>query len=175
MAHRAFRPGAAAIRAKRETLWFTFTGLISTLTSGGGTILHALNAAALAFRPFTIVRSRFELLIRSDQDAASEDQAVNFGIEVVSAPAVAIGVTAVPTPVAEQGSDFWLAHQIMFNSFGRTASGLGQRGTRYVVDSRAMRKVEDGMDVITVAELDTGVSAGGAVILVSGRMLIKTH
>ena len=61
MAHRAFRRGAAAIAAKRQTTWFFLEIGATTMTATGGTIIASLNATALAMRPFTIVRSHYEL------------------------------------------------------------------------------------------------------------------
>ena len=51
---------------KRQTSWFQFQQNEATLTAVGGFIFYSLNAAALAFRPFTVVRSHFELMLRSD-------------------------------------------------------------------------------------------------------------
>jgi len=104
MAHRAFRRGAAAIRSSRETMWIGISMTATILTTPGGTILNALNAAALALRPFTIIRTRMELLVVSDQEVASEVQVGGIGVSVVSNQASAIGVSAVPTPITDIGS-----------------------------------------------------------------------
>ena len=69
---RSFVRGAAAISAKRQTSWFQFVGADVTMTVTGGTIIFSLNAAALALRPFTVIRSHFELQLQSDQAAAIE-------------------------------------------------------------------------------------------------------
>ena len=106
MARRQFARGAAAISQKRLTSWFQFQPIRVT-GAAGGTIMFSLNAAALALRPFTIVRSRFEVGIISDQTAATEDQLGAIGMAVVSDQAVAVGVTAVPTPITDMGSDLW--------------------------------------------------------------------
>ena len=111
MAHRAFRRGAAAISHRRETTWFQFVPVASTLATGGAdTLVFSLNAAALALRPFTIVRTHFELALASDQAAAIEHQIAGVGIAVVSDQAVGVGVTAVPNPITNMGSNLWLMH-----------------------------------------------------------------
>ena len=68
--------------------------------------MPVLNAAALALRPFTVVRTRANLIIRSDQQAASELFEVAYGETVVSEQASAAGVVSVPTPVTEDASDW---------------------------------------------------------------------
>ena len=175
MAHqiRSRRPSGLVVRSgpKRTTTWFGFNPTVQALTAAGGTIIFSLNAAALALQPFTVVRSLFELYITSDQEAASEDQLAGFGIAVVSDEATAAGVTAIPTPITEMASDLWFAHQLLFNS--TTANPVSNVGTRYMVDSRAMRKVSIGQDIVVVLEFDA--SGGGSNVIIGGRMLVKNN
>ncbi len=156
---------------KRLSSWFQFQAQDVTMTAVGGTVVFSLNAAALALRPFTIVRSRFELMLRSDQSAAIEQQAASFGIAVVSDQAVAVGVTAVPTPNTDMASDLWFVHQNLF------ADEMGlldtmRAATKVSVDSKAMRKVDIGQDIVVVGEFG-GFS--GCKLSVSGRMLVKVN
>ena len=170
MAHRAFRRGASAIAHRRETTWFQFVPVTTNLATGGAdAIVFALNAAALALRPFTIVRTHFELALASDQAAAIEHQICGVGIAVVSDQAVAVGVTAVPNPVTHMGSNLWLMHQLLYGD----ESALTDRTrseTRVSVDSKAMRKVEVGQDIVVVVE---NGGSSGLNITVGGRLLIK--
>ncbi len=165
-------PSRGRVSVKRKSLWLPFEPVDLNITATGGTITNALNAAALALRPFTIVRSIFNLYIRSDQEAAAEFQDAAFGLAVVSDQSSAIGVTAVPTPDTDAGSSlFWLHSWLKSSSSSGTGSAVSGRGI--VVDSRAMRKVELGQDMIAVVEL-TGVSNGFR-FASSGRILIKTN
>ncbi len=160
---------------RRESLWVDIAFGNTAFSAMGGTILFTLNAAALALRPFTFVRWRAVLQVRSDQTASSEDQLGAYGIAVVSDEAVAVGVTAVPTPVTEMNSDLWFVHQIFMHSI-QVSSAVGilsPAGSVYQVDSKAMRKVEDGQDVVGVGEL-SGAGAG-FVLQDAGRALIKLH
>ena len=172
MARRDFRRGAAAIAQKRLTTWLFFQPTIVVSTATGGTIVGVLNAAALALRPFTIIRTRVELTLRSDQAAAVETQICCFGLAVVSDQAAAIGVSAVPTPFTDMQSDHWLLHQIIYgdesNLTDRTRSA-----TRKSVDSKAMRKVNVGEDLVIVQEFATG--SNGFSLTSGGRILIKLH
>ena len=158
----------------RKSLWLFQDFASITLTAAGGTIVTSLNAAALALLPFTVVRTRMELMVYSDQEAASEKQAGAWGAAVVSEEAQAVGVSAVPTPVTEAGSDLWFAYQEFFGGFQFTTSGAGQVGQRYTVDSKAMRKVGVGQTIVTVAEFSSA-GGDGLVLKVAGRMLLKLH
>ncbi len=174
MARRHFRSGRSG-GPRRETLWAFIDATATSLTATGGTIIGQLNAAALALRPFTIIRTYLEVLIISDQQAASEFQIAALGMAVVSDQASAIGVTAVPTPSTDAGSDLWFLHQWLMSSFVLvSAVGIdGDEGHHYSIDSKAMRKVNDDQDIVTVIELDS-VSSGVS-IFVAGRFLVKLH
>ena len=160
----------------RETRWLDIDPVSNVLASGGAILTHTLTAVELALRPFTIVRTRGLLFVRSDQFAANENYLMSAGICVVSDQAVGIGVTAVPTPEDDRSSDLWLMYeslqgQVVVN----TAVGFNDSvGVHRYYDSKAMRKVEDGQDVAVVVESDT-LSDSGQVITISGRMLIKLH
>ncbi len=161
----------------RETAWFggVFTR-VTMAAASTAVITTSLNAAALALRPFTIVRTRGVIHLRSDQLAAREDFAAIYGNAVVSDQAVAIGVTAVPTPVTDNASDLWFVNEAICGSFGFiTGSGSLMDGSNLdrTFDSKAMRKVEDGQDVIGVVETSGG--SDGAIMLVFRRMLVKLH
>ena len=170
---REFVRGAAAISQKRLTSWFQFQPVEIQQIGAGGTILFSLNAAALALRPFTIVRTRFELALWSDQAAAIEEQTAGFAMAVVSDQASAIGVSAVPTPITDMASDLFFVYQLLYAD----ESNLTDRtrlATRMTIDSKAMRKVDIGQDLVVVAELDSGTSDGWF-IKAGGRMLVKVN
>ena len=158
---------------KRKTLWLQFEPLDTTLSAAtSAAILFSLNAAALALRPFTIVRSHFEILLRSDQGAAVEQQNGGFGLAVVSDEAVAVGVTAVPTPISQLGSSLWFLHQLYMAQESHVTD-VAQPAGVYSIDSKAMRKVEVGQDIIVVAE--NSAIGLGCTLAAGGRILIKTN
>ncbi len=163
-------------RARRETSWFEIPATRTALSAIGGTILNSLTTAEKALRPFTIIRTHLELLVESDQSAASEFQLGAVGIAVVSDQASAAGVASVPTPITDADSDNWFLHQyFMANFLFATGAGFdGADGQIYSIDSKAMRKVNDSDDVVVVAEVDTNVSSG-LLVSMAGRILIKNH
>ena len=167
------RGSGTVVRARRrESLWIGLTFAQDTQTAEGGVIHYALNAAALALRPFTVVRTYMECMLVSDQAAAIENQACAFGWCVVSDQAFAIGITAVPTPVTDIGSDLFYLNKAMFAD----ESNLTDRskgGSKYSIDSKAMRKVNEDQQPIGVLEMSTAGS--GIRFFSAGNMLVKLH
>ncbi len=161
---------------RRKTTW---VGLgesnVVLAAASSAAILNAGGAGVLALRPFTIVRTHITWFLKSDQTAALEIQQAAFGLVVVSDQAAGIGITAVPTPFSEIDSDVFQAYGFIMQSFTFvTGSGIQTPGgTMAVIDSRGMRKVEQGTQIITVAENST--ASAGTQILAAGRVLVKLH
>ncbi len=164
-------------RSRRESLWIGVAPASNVLAGASNAVLsHTLNAAALALRPFTVVRSRILWHVKSDQTGALEDYFAGFGVAVISDQAAAIGITAVPTPMTDISSDLWFVYEQAMSQF-LFISGVGvdpNAGVLTRVDSKAMRKVEDGQDIGIVQE-NSGIFAGGSTNTVSGRFLVKLH
>ncbi len=161
---------------RRESLWIGIQEGLGTYSAANVVILlNSLNAAALALRPFTIVRTRMWMVAQSDQTGAAEDWQVALGAAVVSDQASAIGVTAVPTPFTDLSSDLWFLYEVLAGEF-TFVSGVGfetASGRAKDVDSKAMRKVEDGEDVIFVGEASS--LSAGVKMTQGGRFLVKFH
>ena len=170
------RPMRISRGPTRSTVWFFFDPLEVTLGAAStASLMFTLNAAALALRPFTVVRTRGILGMRTDNQAAQELQSLSLGFAVVSEQATAVGVTAVPTPETDRGSELFFVYESLagFHELF-TAVGFNPHGqivTKY--DSKAMRKVNEGEDIAVVAE--TSSISLGAIVHVSGRMLVKLH
>ena len=147
----------------------------TTVDTSTAVLLTSLNALALAMRPFTVVRTRGILGLLTDQVAATERQAMAYGQCVVSDQAIGIGVTAVPTPVSDSSSDLFFVFEELYSDFTAVATidGFSRVGSYHRFDSKAMRKVEDGQDVISVVEVPAASS--GTRVLTFFRTLIKLH
>ena len=160
---------------RRESLWFTGVMTLTTLGAPSTAVLvTTLNAAALALRPFTVVRTRGTWQVISDNSTVAESYQVQLGHAVVSDQASAIGITAVSTPATDSGSDLWYVFETQMGSLEVTTDVgryIKERSVNF--DSKAMRKVEDGEDLITVLET-SAISLGASVRLFS-RTLIKLH
>ena len=163
-------------KTARLTMWIFGAAAADTLSGAGSEVITGtLNAAALALRPFTIVRVRGIIGISSDQGVAAEDQSAAYAMAVVSEQAAAVGVTAVPTPTAEQGSDlFFVYEDLVASMFVASNSGvIPNFMTSRTFDSKAMRKVNDDQD-LAVVKSNTALS-DGTVVYDRFRMLIKLH
>ena len=162
--------------ARRESLWFPIGDTTNTITSGSTAVLfNGLTTTLLALRPFTIVRTRGVFNVVSDQQAVGiENYGASFGMCVVSDQALAIGVTAVPTPETDKDSDLWFVFESqtgVIKSGGTNVESVELRSTEF--DSKAMRKIEEGQDLAFVIE--TMSISSGVIIQKSGRVLIKLH
>jgi len=161
---------------RRESLWIFIAPTNTVLAAASTAVLFSgFNAAALALRPFTIVRTRGILGSTSDQTAATEFYHWAFGIAVVSDQALAIGVTAVPTPMTDRASDLWFVYEEQMGELlFKDATGIQQNAiAQQSFDSKAMRKVEEGQDI--AISVETAATSNGALVKKAGRMLLKLH
>jgi len=159
---------------RRETSWASIVPTDTAVAAATAVTFLGFSAGLLALRPFTIVRTRGYIHMTTDQVAATENQSASMGLAVVSDQALAIGVTAVPTPETDRSSDLFFVHESLASRFiFSTAVAYIQGGIGRVFDSKAMRKVEEGQDVALSVET-TGVSSG-IIWHKSGRILVKLH
>jgi len=160
---------------RRETLWLGVAPSVTTLSGPSQALLFTgFPASILDLRPFTVVRVRGQLHVSSDQSGATENYEAALGMAIVSDQALAIGVTAVPTPFTDSASDLWFLYEAMQGRLDQnTTAGILETGHGRSFDSRAMRKVEDGQDL--AISVETASTSAGAVIMKSGRMLLKLH
>ncbi len=132
MARRFGRSARIIQGQKRLTLWTQQTPLTDSIaTASTAVLVSVLDATELALRPFTIVRTHLTFSYHSDQQAASEFVQIGASMSVVQKEASAIGITALPTPVTDMGSDsFFLFHMgMMAFEFG-DATGFNSPADR---------------------------------------------
>jgi len=161
---------------RRETRWLSAIPVLSSLNSDGAVITTTLSSVGLALRPFTVVRTRGLLYLSSDQIAASEDQYCAYGETVVSEQAATAGIASVPTPIVEPESD-WHVYETLMSDF-RFGTGIGfvsPGGMERVFDSKAMRKVDVGEQLVAVVEAGAGAVSDGITVRSFTRVLIKLH
>ena len=162
------------VRPPKSTKTWLQVDLAPQAVAGSATVLlSSLNAAALAFRPFTILRTRALLRVESDQLSASEASRGAMGMIVVSDQAVAAGTASIPKPTTQADAKFfvwepWINSFLLASAVGFTENG----GERIVVDSKAMRKVAINEDVAIQC---SNSSANGVLATLEGRILIQLH
>ena len=147
-----------------------------TIVGGATALISVLNAAGLALRPFTILRTRLLVTYMSDQIATSETPFGAYGEIVVEDNASVIGVTAVPdsSSISGDADADWHVWQACHHST-KSLTSVGVTwggGSQYIVDSKAMRKVGPNQDLISVFAQENAV---GADLNVQGRILIQLH
>ena len=107
MARNARTRGAAPTR--RQSFWLTSNLGNQTVVASIVKLLGSLNAAALALRPFTIVRTHLDILVNSDQAAVTEAFFGSFAMGVVNETASTLGITGLPDPNIDTEFD-WFVH-----------------------------------------------------------------
>ena len=163
------------IRGARRTSTWIGAGLSEVTLATDDTLLATLNAAALALRPFTIVRSRIAISYLSDQTAANEFSQAVFSAQIVSESAAAAGVDSCASPIDETDADFFIYKPLFFDIISLTSVGVQDTvgdGNFNMIDSKAMRKVGEDQQVVFIIGQR---SARGALLAMEGRMLIKLH
>ena len=145
----------------------------SNVAAGAKAIAVLVPTATLAdVGPGTVVRTRGEVRIFSDQQIATENQIGAFGMGFVNEVAGALGITGLPGPASQCAWGGWFVHQFFSQQMlFATAAGLeDNRGERYQIDSKAMRKFAADENLVFMIENfgSTGLEFG-----VSFRMLIK--
>jgi len=177
MPHRVIRSRSLSRGPRRGTSWVSSADSTGTTAlAAGAVILDSTFAvgAGLFDAPFTIVRTRGLVMIKSDSEAATETPFGALGMAVVSAPAAAGGVGSIPTPISEESSELWFLWEpfiapVVFGS----AVGINKIDQTHYFDSKAMRKVEDGNTVVFV--LENASALHGLEYVIKFRMLIKLH
>ncbi len=109
----------------------------------------------------TVRRTRAQLWIKSDQAAVVEDQIGAFGMFIANDAAVTAGAASLLGPVTDASDDAWFVWQPVQQTtpFPPGASPLG---FHYEIDSKAMRKLVQGQQIVMMYE--TGLSSLGTVI-----------
>jgi len=161
--------------ASRSKIWIGFGVGDDTIAATSNTFIASYSAGALLLRPFTILRTRVDVLWESDQLAVSERPIGSFGAIVVKDAAINVGVTALPNPdsIAGDPDAEWLVHQSMSVSFKRqTDVGYRDIGHHYTIDSKSMRKVGINEDLALMVGMNSSV---GSVFTAHGRQLLMLH
>jgi len=163
-------------RSVREMIWAGTQFNEASIAANSVVLLTVLNAAALAFRPFTIIRTHMLVSWATDQTSASEETLGALGKIIVSDQAAGAGVASVPDPSIDADAPWYVWQPLAFKSLaiGTPSNEFHPLTSRqYVVDSKAMRKVEGNETSVMVAA--NADSVHGARISVIGRFLLKLH
>ena len=174
-----FRGGSRPVQSqRRKTEWTEGPGSSTVTTFTASTAIILGFGILLEAGGITLVRLRgsFQAYITS-QDSIDSGFHCALGVGVASQDAFAVGVTAVPNPIADMDWPGWLYHRFfdvhgasstVANSWGANGLGVAQ----FEVDSKAMRKV--GINEVIFATVETVEdAASGMSVWFDSRTLFK--
>jgi len=163
---------------RRSTSWVGGPSQVPTgMTSAGG-IAWGIGTGTTEDGT-TLIRTRgvFVAFLSSIGTIGDGFKDFSVGIGITTEEAFTVGgVTSLPLPLSDDDWDGWLYHQHVgaFRGSSTTELATGPiEAVRVQIDSKAMRKFEDGM--VVFAAFETGVEVGVATLEVSGRtrLLVK--
>ena len=173
MARRGF-PRSHGVRSDRQNVWASIDFTVQTIAANTLVLLGSLNVAALALRPFTIIRTRAQGIWASDQTTGDEWPHGALGMVVVSDQAIVAGAASIPDPVSNADAPWHVWQGLETHISVATEVGFVEiAGQSFEIDSKAMRKIGVNEDV-AVMVVNAHATHGARVGLV-GRFLIKTH
>jgi len=127
--------------------------------------------------PLTIIRTIVDYRVSSTGTAGEFFGAIGMCIVTQDALDQALlGIKSIPTPVADASSDAWLLHSFLHGKSSGTTAGETGFNTDATIESKAMRKIDDGYQVVLVGERDANLgSVGGGVFVLNTilRALVK--
>ncbi len=162
---------------RRKVTWFASVDqTVEQNLAAATSVLSQSITGSANDAPFTIARTRGMLICKSDQVVAARFPFGALGFSVVSDQALAIGITALPLPIADEVSDLFFVYQTWYAGID-VLSSVGFVGSdmwaRFDFDSKAQRKVEPGQAIVVVME--NAATTGGVDFILKFRMLIKLH
>ena len=123
----------------------------------------------------TVIRTRGIFTWQTDQLIASEDQFGAVGMCVVTAQAVSVGISAIPHPATDAAWGGWLWHSFFASSWSFLSSTGVEANIQHqiIIDSKAMRKVDEDERLVMVCENTNATQ--GFLVANSERILSKVH
>ena len=170
----ARRAGRGFVRGPRRAMDWSASTVETSLTAMPASSVLLAQTFAPIVGGETAIRIRGLFSWITDQDAAEETQLGAVGIAVVTAQAVSVGITAVPTPNTDAAWGGWMWHSYFSSKVVvGDATGFQINGMNHIViDSKAMRKVDEDERLVVVVE---NSAAFGILIGNSIRILSKVH
>ena len=91
----------------------------------------------------------------SDQTAIAQSQIGGFGMIVVNDLALAAGAASIPGPITDGSDDGWFVWEGI-SSRGAETIGGGTVSQARIIDSKAMRRIEEGFGIAIMVENASG-------------------
>ena len=172
----ARRRGSSFVRGQRRATDWSASSVSTAFAAVAASSAVLLETFTPVVGGETVIRTRGLFAIVSDQQGANESQIGAVGIAVVTAQAVSVGITAIPHPDTDAAWGGWFWHSYFKDqTFFRSSVGITfgpQMVRQIVIDSKAMRKVDEDERVVVVVE---NSGAFGIQVDNSERFLSKLH
>jgi len=163
---------------RRQTAWQQGPESVGTaIAATGSTFFGATGASMASGREVTIVRIRgFAHLVMNICDAAQGGFRGALGIGIATTEAVAAGIAAVKTPLADVDWDGWMWHHF-FDLRAVTSTitdGVNSNSVEQeiVIDSKAMRKISDQQVLFGAIEV-VEANISSMAVWANTRVLVK--
>ena len=159
---------------RRPTIWGRSPADTAVTSLAAATAVLDSTAVGVA-EGETIVRVRGQIIVGSDQIAATERWVGAVGMCIASDQAVAAGVASISTPYTDQDSEVWLMHRYFGGAVRfHTAAGFdAQAMTSFEFDSKGMRKLPQGRTLCVVVE--NGAATTGIEYFLQYAVLFKVN
>ena len=173
--NRSFVRRAAGPRRATEWGFLSSTG---TQNLAANTFIQAGSISQALFgdsTPLTLIRTRGYLFVATDQAAATETPLGAAGVVISTEAARVAGAASLPDPTADEDTGVWQTYVPFVNQFKLVnATGVdGNSGTMFMVDSKAMRKIDTGFALNLM--ISNASTLHGMVFAVNFRFLFKLH
>ena len=139
---------------RRKTDWVGWPDAAQSAITGN---TNTLFSSAVFAAPTTIVRTRGIITVGVQSTAADLEITGAFGCAIVSEEAAAAGAASIPGPWTQNDWDGWFVLQPFSLILEITTDiGVQQIMSEYVIDSKGMRKAEDGDRLVCMVESSSG-------------------
>jgi len=156
---------ARARSQRRRSAWDAGPGgtAVTSLSNNTPAFLGSAVTPTAGAAPLTVVRIRGQVdVMLTLATAAGDGWQGAIGIGLATTAAVVAGISSVPTPTTEQGDENWLwwhvfsVHNPLVSSSELNGMGAYQR---IEIDTKAMRKFDDGMSIYAaINQVETGTA-----------------
>jgi len=161
MAHRRRNFGSGGKR--RQTQWDALEGWgrVPFVTPGVGSVLafSEFNNVLVAGpvpppTPLTLIKSIFTWRVNDPNNAPFYGAIGGLVITQQALDEALLGTKTLPLPVEDAAADVWFLHSFIGGITRDTALGFDGSGLGDVIISKAMRKIDDGYQIVFVGQRD---------------------
>ena len=153
---------------KTDYSWQGASGVLTTIGTANQFLVLAIFGA-----PFTVMRTRGNVVLTMDTGAAGDAMAVGLGIIILKDSVVTAGAASMPGPSNVLDAE-WVWHQWvpLLSQTGTQSDDVGGQVARVEIDSKAMRKVKSNEQIVFVADAIIHAGTPTVDLVVGGRILV---